>query len=178
MASAKDVPGEIVKLGTTIIFVAISMWLSILSPSGTFARLLHITTIPCLGLGLLAGPLYILWISLAYRICGPWHGVITSIFISSFMLLSGPWYGVTDPSWFGLYGLISFIALGLLTERVNGGLASVVCLIINWLGLGIHTGIWPKPLLMTCLVLVTTFFSGLVFDKLASIIASKMAFTR
>ena len=178
MTSAKDVLGEIIKLGMTIIFAAISMWLSILLPSGTLARLLHVTTIPCLGLGLLAGPLYVLWISLAYRICGPWHGVITSIFTSSLMLLSGPWYGVTDPSWFGLYGLISFIMLGLLTERVNGGLASMICLIINWLGLGIHTGIWPKPLHITCLVLVITFFSGLVFDKLASIIAGKTASMR
>jgi len=176
MKSAGDALGEALKLGVVFAFATASTLLSYLTPSGSLAKLLHLDTIPCLGLGLLAGPLYVLWVSLAYRVCGSWHGVLTALLVSSFILFKSTWYGVSSPSWFGVYGLLSFIALGVLTEKVNGGVASIACLVINWIALGIHVGVWPKPIYTALLVLLATFLSGLVFDKAASIIAGKASF--
>ncbi len=176
MKSAGDALGEAIKLGVVFAFATTSTLLSYLAPSGSLAKILHLDTIPCLGLGLLAGPLYVLWVSLAYRVCGSWHGVLTAVLISSFILFKSPWYGVGSPSWFGVYGLASFAALGVLTEKVNGGVASIACLAINWVALGIHVGVWPKPVYMAALVLAATFLSGLVFDKAASIVAGKAGF--
>ncbi len=176
MRPVGNVLGEGIKLGFAFLFAGISVGLSIALPSGSLARYLHISSIPCLGLGILSGPLYVLWISLAYRMCGRWYGVTTAVLISSFLLLSGPWYGITNPSWFGVYGLISFIVLGLVTERINGGVASVGCLAINWLALWAHKAILPNPIHIALLVLVATFLSGFIFDKLVSMAMNRLGF--
>ncbi len=113
-------------------------------------------------LPVLGGFWYVLWVSLAYRIAGRWYGVVTALLIVSFCLIASTWFGTVNP-YFNVVGFISFLLLGILTERVNGGVANLVCAGVNWLGyyLLFHARIDPIGALI---LLVVAFFSGLAGD--------------
>lgn len=131
--------------------------------------------VPFLGLALLGGFVFVFWISLSYRMLGKNYGIITALLIASFCLLVSPWYGITNPEWFGVYGLISFFFMGFLTEKLNGGFGNISCLLVNWLALGYHHNIWIQANLGIVLV-VLSFISGFVGDKLALIVAKYLRF--
>ena len=167
MRCAESVRGEVAKALIVFLLAVLSASISFLAPSGTLAKLLRVENIPCLGLGVLSGALYVPWVVLAHRVCGRGHGVMVAVLTAAFLLLAGPWYGVTDPEWFGVYGLLSFFALGVLTELANGGFGGAACLVINWMALGIHKGVWPNPPVLATLALIATFLSGLAGDYAA-----------
>jgi len=166
MKSAGDVHGEILRyIGVSSLAIACII-LSYFFPTHSVSRVLGIEDVPCLGLGLLSGVLYVFWIALAREMYGKGWGTVVSALTVSILLLNGPWYGVVNPPYFGVFGFVSFIAMGLLTDFVNGGLGSVVCLLINWLAFWVFRGI-HAPLLMAFIVIVGAFISGFVFDYLA-----------
>ena len=130
--------------------------------------------VPFKGMALLGGFIFIFWIALSYRIAGKGYGVITAVLIASLCLLTGPWFGIASPEWYGVYGLASFLAMGILTERINGGVGNAACLSINWVALGVHHGIWPSPL-MGVTFLMASLASGFIGDWLAEKAALKIA---
>ena len=108
---------------------------------------------PAAGMALFGGIIFVLWICLAYRITRKkYAGIITAVFIASVCLLLRPWYGVVDPSWFSIYGIIGLLCLGIIVELMEarysrwsifgGGLGNLSCLVITWLAIGFHTGVW------------------------------------
>ncbi len=173
MRSARNVLGEIYKALGIFLLAIVSYALSFFAPSGTLSAFLNVKTIPCLGLGLLSGILYIFWIALAREIYGKGNGTLVAILTASLILLGGPWYGVTDPVYFGVFGLISFFAMGALTDILNGGVGSVSCLIINWFAFGYFLNYYPSPLSLALLILAINAASGVLFDFLAKTVAKK-----
>ncbi len=165
MRSARDVHGEVYELVGIFTIAFLSYMLSYLIPSGSVGRVLGIN-VPCLGLALFGGIIYVFWISLAKEVFGKWRGVIVSALTVSFLLISEPWYGVTTPYYFGIFGFISFIAMGLLTEILNGGFGIVSCVLINWFAFVFFKGISLSASVATALIVVS-FIVGYVFDKLA-----------
>lgn len=107
---------------------------------------------PAAGLALFGGVIFVLWISLAWQITGRrYSGIITSVIIASICIFIHPWYGVTDPSWFSIYGIVGLGCMGAIIELmsrsywrsiIGGGLGSLSCLLITWLAIGFHAGIW------------------------------------
>jgi len=175
MKSAKNVHGEIFKTLGIFILSAIGYLLSFFAPAGALSNFLNIKTIPCLGLGLLSGILYIFWIALAREFYGRGHGTIVAILTISFILLGGPWYGITDPVYFGIFGFLSFLAMGTLTDFWNGGIGSVSCLVINWIAFSYFRNFSPSPLWLALLVLLISFISGAVFDYLAKLFVNRVS---
>lgn len=175
MRSAKNVHGEIYKALGIFLLSSISFLLSFFAPSGALSNFLNIKTIPCLGLGLLSGILYIFWIALAREFYGKGHGSIVAILTVSFILLGGPWYGITNPVYFGIFGFLSFLAMGILTDFLNGGIGSVSCLVINWIAFSYFRNFSPSPFWLALLVLLISFVSGAVFDYLAKLLVNRVS---
>ena len=108
---------------------------------------------PAAGMALFGGVIFVLWIGLAYRITQKkYSGIITSVFIASVCLLIQPWYGVIEPAWFSIYAIAALLGIGVIIELtgsrsswlaiLGGGLGNLSCLVITWLAIGGHTGIW------------------------------------
>ena len=108
---------------------------------------------PAAGMASFGGIIFVLWICLAYWITKKkYSGIITSVLIACICLLMHPWYGVVDPSWFSIYGIIGLLCMGIIVELMEarslgwsifgGGLGNLSCLVITWLAIGFHTGIW------------------------------------
>lgn len=167
MTSAKDAHGELYKLAGIFVLAFISIVLSYFMPSGYFSKLANIKNIPCLGLGIFSGVLYIFWIALAREMYGRGYGILVSAIIVSLLLINGPWYGVVDPPYFGVFGFLSFILMGIATDFINGGVGSVLCLITNWIAFGYFKNVYPKSFPLAVLTISITFFSGFIFDFLA-----------
>jgi len=174
MMSAKDVRGEVYRFVGVFLLATISLTLSYFSPFGNLSELLNIRTIPCLGLGILSGVFYIFWIALAREIYGKGWGFVVSVLIVSFLLLAGPWYGVVEPQYFGVFGFLSFALMGIATDFINGGVGSIICLLVNWIAFGYFKGFFPKPILLAVLTLIVTFISGFSFDMLAKIVKKRI----
>ena len=108
---------------------------------------------PAAGMALFGGIIFVLWICLAYRIIKKkYAGIITSVLIACICLFMRPWYGVVDPYWFSIYGVIGLLFMGVVVELVEtrsskwgifgGGLGNLSCLVVTWLAIGFHTGVW------------------------------------
>ena len=108
---------------------------------------------PAAGMALFGGIIFVLWICLARQITGKkYSGIITSVLIASICLLIHPWYGVMSPTWFSIYGIIALLCMGVMVELmgfrsfwwgvVGGGLGNLICLVVTWLAIGFHTGVW------------------------------------
>ncbi|NPB00517.1 MAG: hypothetical protein GXO10_03990 [Crenarchaeota archaeon] len=121
----------------------------------------------------LGGFWYVLWISLAYRLAGRWYGVITAILIVSFCLIASTWFGIPSAP-FSVVGFISFLLLGILTEKVNGGVGNLVCAGVNWLGYYVlfHAKMDPLGVLV---LLIVAFLSGLAGDYVGRAVAKAIS---
>ena len=108
---------------------------------------------PAAGMALFGGVIFVLWIGLARLITGKkYSGIITSVLVASFCLLIQPWYGVVEPAWFSIYAIAALLGMGVIIELtgarsswlaiLGGGLGNLSCLVITWLAIGGHTGIW------------------------------------
>jgi hypothetical protein len=112
---------------------------------------------PAAGMALLGGIIFVFWVSLAYQLSGRRSsGITTSVLAASFCLFINPWYGVVEPAWFGVYGIVALVCLGVIIEftafrslwlmTLGGGLGNLACLAVTWLAIGFHTGSWiPAP---------------------------------
>jgi|LGOV01.1.fsa_nt_gb hypothetical protein len=139
---------------------------------------------PAAGMALFGGFIFVLWISLACRIIKKKSsGIITSVFIVSFCLLIHPWYGIVSPIWFSIYGIAGLLGMGILIELTDsksswlaifgGGLANLICLVITWLAIGIHTDTWI-PLEFGLILMLAALISGGVGILLAYGISEKL----
>ncbi len=172
MKSARDVHGELYRCVGIFSLAIAGILMSCFVPSHSLSKFLGLE-VPCLGLGLLSGVLYVFWIALARDIYGRGWGTVVSALTVSILLLNGPWYGVVDPPYFGVFGFVSFIFMGILTDFINGGLGSVVCLLINWFAFWQFRGVnFNTPIAL--IVLLATFVSGFVFDFLAKKLAMRL----
>ena len=108
---------------------------------------------PTAGMALFGGVIFVLWVSLAHQVTKKkYSGIITSVFIASICLLIHPWYGVIEPAWFSVYAIVALLGIGVIIELtesrsswlaiLGGGLGNLSCLVITWLAIGFHTGIW------------------------------------
>lgn len=123
---------------------------------------------PAAGMALLGGVIFVFWIALAYKVIHKkYSAVVTALLVASFCLLMHPWYGVVVPGWFGVYAIIALLFMGLSIELikkrfVNGGVGNVLCLIITWIAIGVHTGIWIESVSAPVMVIIAGFISGCV----------------
>lgn len=130
---------------------------------------------PAAGMALLGGVIFVFWVALAYKIIHKkYTAIVTALLVASFCLLMHPWYGVIVPGWFGVYAVIALSSMGVSIELVkskfiNGGLGNSLCLIITWVALGVHTGIWVEPVSALFMV-VLGFVSGCVGVFLADVV--------
>jgi len=122
--------------------------------------------LPFKSLAVFGGFMYILWIVLAYRLCGSGFGVVTALIASSLCLASSPWFGVASPWWFSVYGVLSFLAAGILCERVHGALANAVFGSINWVAAFVHH-VAPLTASGLAIGLALAALSGAVGDYIA-----------
>lgn len=110
---------------------------------------------PAAGMALFGGFIFVVWISLAYKLVRKrYTGIIVSLLLVFIILLFHPWYGVENPFWFSIYGIIGLFFMGLiieLTEKeessllrpmLGGGLGNLTCLVITWVAIGTHLDIW------------------------------------
>jgi hypothetical protein len=111
---------------------------------------------PAAGMALFGGIIFVFWVSLAHQLSGRRSsGIITSVLAASFCLFIRPWYGVVEPAWFGVYGIVALVCLGVIIEltafrslwlmTLGGGLGNLACLAVTWLAIGFHTGSWIPP---------------------------------
>lgn len=118
---------------------------------------------PAAGMALFGGVIFVLWVSLAHQVTGKkYSGIIISVLIASFCLFIRPWYGVTEPAWFGIYGIAGLVCLGVIIEltafrslwlrTLGGGLGNLACLVVTWMAIGFHTGIWIPASLAPVLI--------------------------
>ena len=160
--SARNVLGELRSFGITFIAAAVSYLLNASYPQ----RILAFTGVPFAAWGILSGFTCVLWISLAREIGGKGCGVLCSALTAALILLGGAWFGVSYPYVVGVIGLASFVIMGVATELISGGVGAVLCLVINWLWLGLIFSAWPQNVAMSMLIAAATFISGEVGSRL------------
>ena len=137
-ASGSSVISSAKRLFICVIFAYINFLVSyyVGEPVKTFFTSLltgvKFLNVPFAGLVVVEGALYVFLISLSYRIAGSPYGIVTAVLTISFFLLMGPWCGVLKPFYFSIFGFLSFILMGVLVERVNGGVANLAFGLVNW----------------------------------------------
>ena len=123
-------------------------------------------TVPFKSLAVFGGFFVVLWVAIARDICGRGFGTLTAILSASLCLLVSPWFGIVRPEWFSIFGIISFLALGLATDYVNGGVGNLSCMLVNWIGAyAFHVA--KVTVEGVVLMGVVAFLSGLLGDGLA-----------
>ncbi|MEA2074190.1 MAG: hypothetical protein U9O85_00380 [Euryarchaeota archaeon] len=171
---------KVYELSLILLFALASAMLNTYLPLKAFTEYLGIPG-PAAGMALLGGFIFAFWVALACDIIKKrYAGIITSLLIASFCLLIYPWYGVVSPPWFGVYGIIALLSMGILVELTayksglvvvtGGGLGNLACLIITWLAIGVHAGVWVQPKYAPILILAA-FVSGSVGSLMAYWIA-------
>jgi len=146
MRSAGDARGE--GLGQPAAYLAAyafmmsaaSYLLNLAVPTHTLAAL----GVPFAAWAICSGFTNVFWISLASSALGRGCGTLVALITAGLMLLSGSWFGIPY-TWFCLCGIASYLAMGVLTETLNGGLGNLAALAINLAALGAGFGAWPSP---------------------------------
>lgn len=167
---------DVYELGMIALFALGSALLNTYLPIKTFTEYLGIPG-PAAGMALLGGFIFVFWVALAHAIIKKkYAGVVTSLLIASFCLLIAPWYGVVSPIWFGVYGVIALLSLGIFVEltasksgfkgAIGGGLGNLACLGITWIAIGVHAGVWV-PSKFAPILMLAAFVSGCVGSLIA-----------
>jgi len=142
MRSAQNASGDSLRALGKLLTALVLAYASYLLMTGLRVKeLLEVAlpvALPFKSLAVFGGFMYILWIVLAYRLCGSGFGIATALIASSLCLASSPWFGVASPWWFSVYGVVSFLAAGILCERAHGALANAVFGLINWVAAFVH----------------------------------------
>jgi hypothetical protein len=167
---------DVYELGMIALCAFASAMLNTYLPIKAFTQWLGIPG-PAAGMALLGGFIFVFWVVLAHAIIKKkYAGVATSLLIASFCLLITPWYGVISPPWFGVYGIIALLSMGIFVELAGskskfrgvtgGGLGNLACLGITWIAIGVYAGVWVPPKLAPILILAA-FISGSVGSLIA-----------
>ncbi|MCK4476552.1 MAG: hypothetical protein KAU16_07475 [Methanophagales archaeon] len=171
---------DVYELGMIALCAFASAMLNTYLPIKTFTEYLSIPG-PAAGMALLGGFIFVFWVALAHAIIKKrYAGIVTSLLIASFCLLIAPWYGVVSPIWFGVYGVIALLSMGIFVELtgaksgfrgvIGGGIGNLACLGITWVAIGVHAGVWVPPKYVPILILAA-FISGCVGSLIAHLIA-------
>ncbi|ODS36092.1 hypothetical protein BEH94_07595 [Candidatus Altiarchaeales archaeon WOR_SM1_SCG] len=162
------------ELTVMLFFAATSALINTFLPIKSITQTLGIPG-PAAGMALLGGIIFVFWIALAHSVIQKkYSAIVTALFTAAFCLLIHPWYGVIVPGWFGIYAVIALLSIGTSIELINkkfinAGIGNSICLIITWLAIGFHTGIWIEPIFAPVMLLVG-FVSGCFGAFLANII--------
>ncbi len=162
---------DVYELGMIFMCAFASAMLNTYLPIKAIAEYLGIPG-PAAGMALLGGFIFVFWVALVHVVIKKrYAGVATSLLIASFCLLIAPWYGVISPPWFGVYGVIALLSMGILVELTasaskfkfgvvtGGGMGNLACLGITWMAIGVHAGVWAPPKAAPILMLAA-FISG------------------
>lgn len=162
------------ELSVMVFFAATSALLNAFLPIKAITQTIGIPG-PAAGMATLGGIIFVFWIALAYNVIQKkYSAIVTALFIAAFCLITHPWYGVIVPEWFGVYGVVALLSMGASIELINkkfigGGVGNFVCLIITWIAIGIHTGIWIEPTIFAPIMAIVAFISGSIGAFLANI---------
>jgi len=171
---------KVYEFSLILLFALASAMLNTYLPIKTFSQWLGIPG-PAAGMAFLGGFIFVFWVALAHAmIKRRYAGIITALFIAAFCLLIHPWYEIVSPPWFGIYGVIALLLMGLFVELIGskskfrvatgGGLGNLACLGITWLAIGIHVGVWI-PSKWAPVLMLAAFVSGGVGSLIACWIA-------
>ena len=177
---------DVYELGTIVLFALGSALLNTYLPIKAFTQWLGVPG-PAAGMALLGGFIFVFWVALAQAMIRKrYAGIVTALLTASFCLLIAPWYGIVSPIWFGVYGVIALLSMGIFVELTaseskskfrsvtGGGLGNVACLGITWVAIGVHAGVWAPPKYVPILILAA-FVSGCVGSLIAHLIAKGKA---
>ena len=162
---------RIYELSLLLLFALASAILNTYLPIKTFSQWLGIPG-PAAGMAFLGGFIFVFWVALAYGIIKKrYAGIITALFIAAFCLLIHPWYEIVSPPWFGIYGVIALLSMGIFVELIGskskfraatgGGLGNLACLILTWLAIGFQVGVWV-PQKFAPVLMLAAFVSGCI----------------
>ncbi len=157
-----------------IVMSSISAIINLYIPVKPITQYLHIPG-PAAGTATFGGLTTVIWVSLSRDLTGKkGAGLVTALITISLMLLAGPWYNVQTPSYFSVYGVISFAILGFCIEifrgnlrALGGGLANLLCLLVTYTTIGLYLSIWP-PLKFIPILGLLAFISGFIGSLLSS----------
>ncbi len=130
--------------------------------------------VPFAGLIVLESAVYIFFISLSYRLAGPLYGVVTALLTTSFFLLMSPWCGILKPYYFSVFGFVAFLLMGVLVEKVNGGVANLAFGLVNWAAAALYN-ISRVTVLGVLVFGICAFVTGLAADYAARALARALA---
>jgi len=169
---------DVYELGMIALCAFASALLNTYLPIKAFTEYLGIPG-PAAGMALLGGFIFVFWVTLAHAIIKKkYAGITTSLLIASFCLLIAPWYGIISPPWFGVYGVIALLSIGIFVELTaseskskfrgvtGGGLGNLACLWLTWIAIGVHAGVWVPPKYAPILIL-SAFISGSIGSLIA-----------
>ena len=171
---------EVYEFSLMLLFALASAILNTYLPIKTFSQWLGIPG-PAAGMAFLGGFIFVFWVALAYGIIRKrYAGIITALLIAAFCLLIHPWYEIVSPPWFGIYGVIALLLMGIFVELIGatskfraatgGGLGNLACLVITWLAIGFQVGVWV-PSKFAPVLMLAAFISGCVGSLIAYLIA-------
>ena len=176
---------DVYELGTIALFALGSALLNTYLPIKAFTQWLGVPG-PAAGMALLGGFIFVFWVALAQAIIRKrYAGIVTALLTASFCLLIAPWYGIVSPIWFGVYGIIALLSMGVFVELTaseskskfrgvtGGGLGNLACLGITWVAIGVHAGVWIPPKYALILILAA-FISGSIGSLIACWIAKNL----
>ncbi|MCD6210059.1 MAG: hypothetical protein J7J01_04070 [Methanophagales archaeon] len=168
---------EVYELSLMLLFALGSAMLNTYLPIKAFTQWLGVPG-PAAGMAFLGGFIFVFWVALAYVIIKKrYAGIVTSLLIASFCIIITPWYGIVSPIWFGIYAIVALLSMGSIVELMasasksksksrvggvtvtGGGLGNVACLVITWIGIGVHAGVWI-PSKWAPILILGAFVSG------------------
>ncbi|MCW3138247.1 MAG: hypothetical protein OCU20_03810 [Methanophagales archaeon] len=166
---------EVYELSLMLLFALGSAMLNTYLPIKAFTQWLGVPG-PAAGMAFLGGFIFVFWVALAYVIIKKrYAGIVTSLLIASFCIIITPWYGIVSPIWFGIYAIVALLSMGSIVELMasasksksrvggvtvtGGGLGNVACLVITWIAIGVHAGVWI-PSKWAPILILGAFVSG------------------
>ena len=175
---------EVYELSLMLLFALGSAMLNTYLPIKAFTQWLGVPG-PAAGMAFLGGFIFVFWVALAYVIIKKrYAGIVTSLLIASFCIIITPWYGIVSPIWFGIYAIVALLSMGIIVELMasasksksksrvgsvtvtGGGLGNVACLVITWIAIGVHAGVWI-PSKWAPILILGAFVSGCVGSLMA-----------
>ncbi len=171
MRSAGDARGEGLKQPVAYVAAyafmisAVSYLLNLTVPTHTLSAL----GVPFAAWAICSGFTNVFWISFASSTLGRGCGTLVALITAGLMLLSGSWFGIPY-TWFCVCGILSYLAMGVVTEAVNGGFGNLAALAVNLAALGAGFGAWPSPYI--ALIAAASYATGWIGWRLGSRVSS------
>ena len=171
---------EVYELSLMLLLALASAMLNTYLPIKAFTQWLGVPG-PAAGMAFLGGFIFVFWVALAHVIIKKrYAGIVTALLIASFCIIITPWYGIVSPIWFGGYAIAALVSMGIIVELMasasksrvvtGGGLGNVACLVITWIAIGVHAGVWV-PSKWAPILILGAFVSGCVGSLMAYLLS-------